>query len=256
MNFHDTWFHCWILKIVIKVWVNMFNFIVRYQVIICLVMVFILVNLIFSWPVLVYQYGRCFRDDCSYDEYGHMGIQIGLSLLLGEGKEFLPEEILCFWIYIHFYWSHLALIHVCDCYEGFFLWLPLHVCTIVLWRENFIVFHNIAWAVIFFRGNYWRCFMSLEGYRFILSTSMSMLMFLPVFMCWYCFLGVLWWYFWLEFLLVCWRWFGPFWWWNVFPKLLLTIGSIIEWYRFMSMSAVSRVSKISSIEGVKMMESW
>ena len=42
----------------------------------------------------------------------------------------------------------------------------------------------------------------------------------PVFLCCYCCLVVLWWYSFLVFLLVCWRWFGPFWWWNVFPKFL------------------------------------
>ena len=46
----------------------------------------------------------------------------------------------------------------------------------------------------------------------------------PVFLCWYCYLWVIWWYFWMEFQLVCWSWFGPFWLWNVFPKFLLTIG--------------------------------
>ena len=78
----------------------------------------------------------------------------------------------------------------------------------------------------------------------------------PVVLCWYCCLVVMWWYFWLEFLLVCWRWFVLFWWWNVFTKFLLTKGSIIEWYRLMSISAVSIFSKISYIEGLKIMKSW
>ena len=65
--------------------------------------------------------------------------------------------------------------------------------------------------------------------------------FWPVFLCWYCCIGVIWWYCWLAFLLVCWCWFGPFWWCNVFQTFLLTIVSNIYWYGFMSMLEVSRV---------------
>ena len=41
---------------------------------------------------------------------------------------------------------------------------------------------------------------------------------------WYCWLLFLCWYYWLVFLWVCWRWFGTFWCWNVFPKSRLTMG--------------------------------
>ena len=57
----------------------------------------------FTFPVLVDQEGKRFNDDCSYDEYGHMGIQSGLSLLLEKGEELLPEEGVRFWMYIYFY---------------------------------------------------------------------------------------------------------------------------------------------------------
>ena len=77
----------------------------------------------------------------------------------------------------------------------------------------------------------------------------------PVFLSWYCCLVLLLWYCLLAFLLVCWRWFDTFWWWNLFPKFLLTMGSIIEWDLFISNSDVSRVSKIFSIEGVNVIDS-
>ena len=48
-----------------------------------------------------------------------------------------------------------------------------------------------------------------------------------VFMCWYCCLVFLCWYCWLVFLWVGWCWFGIFLCWNLFPKCLLTMGSII-----------------------------
>ena len=38
-----------------------------------------------------------------HDEYGHMGLQSGLSFLLDEGEECFPEEGLCFWMYLYFY---------------------------------------------------------------------------------------------------------------------------------------------------------
>ena len=44
--FHDTWVHCWRWNFFIKVWVNMFKIFVRDQVIICVVIEFILFNLI------------------------------------------------------------------------------------------------------------------------------------------------------------------------------------------------------------------
>ena len=47
-----------------------------------------------------------------------------------------------------FYWGTLALIHVCDCSEVVVLWVPLHVCRIVFWRGNVVVFHHVALAVI------------------------------------------------------------------------------------------------------------
>ena len=49
----------------------------------------------------------------------------------------------------------------------------------------------------------------------------------PVFLCWHCCLVLLCWYCWLVSLLVCWFWFGTLWWWDVFPKFLLKMGSII-----------------------------
>ena len=64
------------------------------------------------------------------------------------------------------------------------------------------------------------------------------------------------WYCWLVFLWVCWCLFGPFWCWNVFTKFRLTMGSIIWWEYFMSVSAISRVTKTSSIVGVDLVESW
>ena len=78
----------------------------------------------------------------------------------------------------------------------------------------------------------------------------------PLFLWWYCCLVFICWYWWLVFLWVFWRLFGPLWCWNVFTKLMLTMGSIIEWDGFMSMSAVYRVSNISYILGVNMLESW
>ena len=47
-----------------------------------------------------------FHDDYSYDEYGHMVLQIRLILLLDEVKELLPEEVqfLCIFICIEVLW--------------------------------------------------------------------------------------------------------------------------------------------------------
>ena len=53
------------------------------------------------------------------------------------------------------------------------------------------------------------------------------------------------WYFWLVFLWMCCRWFGPFWWWKVLPKFLFTMVSIMEWAVDVSTSAVSKISKTS-----------
>ena len=49
--------------------------------------------------------------------------------------------------------------------------------------------------------------------------------------------------------------FFPFLCWNLFPKFLLTMGSIIEWDVVMSISAVSRVSNIYSFLGVNVRDS-
>ena len=57
------------------------------------------------------------------------------------------------------------------------------------------------------------------------------------------------------FLWVYWCQFGPFWCWNLFPELRLTMGSIIEWDDVMSISAAYRVSKASSNMGVNVVES-
>ena len=43
------------------------------------------------------------------------------------------------------------------------------------------------------------------------------------------------------FLWVGWSWFGPLWCCSVFPKFLLTMGSIIEWEGVMSISAIYRI---------------
>ena len=38
------------------------------------------------------------------------------------------------------------------------------------------------------------------------------------------------WYCWIVFLWEIWSWFGPFYWWQIFPNFLLKIGSImVEW---------------------------
>ena len=61
-----------------------------------------------------------------------MGLQIGLSLLLDKGEELLPDEGLCFCMYLYFYWIPLALIHICEFSKGVVLWVTLYVCTMVL----------------------------------------------------------------------------------------------------------------------------
>ena len=76
-----------------------------------------------------------------------------------------------------------------------------------------------------------------------------------LFLCCHCWILFLCWCWWLVFLWVCWRWFGPLWCWNVFPKFRLKMGSIIEWYGVMYISAVYRVSNTPSIVGVSVMES-
>ena len=52
MKFHDTRVHCWIWKIVINAWVNMFEFFFSDQVIICLVIHFISFGLIVFYVLL------------------------------------------------------------------------------------------------------------------------------------------------------------------------------------------------------------
>ena len=49
-----------------------------------------------------------------------------------------------YFLCIFFNWSPLAVIHVCDCSEGIFIWVPLHLCKMVLWRENYLEFHHVA----------------------------------------------------------------------------------------------------------------
>ena len=56
----------------------------------------------FPCLVLVDQEGECVHYDFLYDEYGHMGHKSGLVLLLDDGEEFLPEEGLCFFMYLNF----------------------------------------------------------------------------------------------------------------------------------------------------------
>ena len=198
-----------------------------------------------------------------------MGLQIGLSLIFDKGKELLIDEGLCFWMYIYLYWSPLTFIHVCDCSGGVFLWLPFaYMYTDPLKGQfysvtsccinssltplllsphprKFSFMYRIENTLCIWKDMGWYCWLG-----FLCWCCW------PVFLCWYCCIVVLWWYFWLKFLLVCWQLFGTFWWWNVFTNLLLKMGSIIEWYGLMSMSAVSRVSKISSIEGNNMIDSW
>ena len=122
-----------------------------------------------------------------------MGIQIRPSLLLEEGKELLPEEGLYFYIYIYFYWSHLTSIHVFDCSGGVILCAHFYICTMVIWRGNFIVFHHVSWSVIShlccwfhtqdncFQVWYWRCYISLKGYGLILMIRISMMILLTSF---------------------------------------------------------------------------
>ena len=97
----------------------------------------------FPCLVLVDQEGECVHYDCLYYEYDHMGFQSGLSLLLENVEELLPEEGLYFWMYLYFCWSILDLIYVCDCSKSVVLWVTLNLCIMVLWRDNFLVCHNV-----------------------------------------------------------------------------------------------------------------
>ena len=54
MDFHDTWVHCCISNIVIKVWMNMFEFFLSDQGIIFIVIEFILFELIVSYLLFLF----------------------------------------------------------------------------------------------------------------------------------------------------------------------------------------------------------
>ena len=55
---------------------------------------------------------------------------------------------------------------------------------------------------------------------------------------------------------MCWRWFVPFYKLKVLPKLMLTIGPIMEWDVDLLTSSVSRVSNNSSIGNLNVVKSW
>ena len=54
----------------------------------------------FPCAVIVDQECECFHDDFSYDEFGHMGLQIGLSLLLEKGEEFFLRRTCVLDVYL------------------------------------------------------------------------------------------------------------------------------------------------------------
>ena len=98
----------------------------------------------FSCPVIVYQWGDFFHEYGPYYEYGYRVHQIVLSLILDKGNNVLLDEGLCLWMYLYFYWIPLALIHIFDCSEGVVFWVPFHVCRMVIWRGNFVLFYHVA----------------------------------------------------------------------------------------------------------------
>ena len=149
---------------------------------------------------------------------------------------------ICVFIEVICSWS------IFDFSKGAVLWLNVSLWKMVLWRDNSTVFHNVALKISqAFDGNYtsnkalfqvwdWWGPRYLKGSRLIMLTSVSVLVLAN---------GVLW---------VCCRWFGPLWCWNILPKSLLTMGSIIEWDEVMYMSDVSRVSNNSLIVGINVVE--
>ena len=154
----------------------------------------------------------------------------------------------------------LAVIHVCGCSVGVFLWVPFNVFTMVLWRDNSLVFHHfsfISYLAPLFLITHPRYFYFMCGIDDALNIWKDLgwycwLVFIcwccwPVFLCYYCCLLLLCWYLWLVFFLVYWSLFVPLWCWNLFPKFLLKMCSIIEWDGFISMSDVSIFSDITYI---------
>ena len=66
----------------------------------------------------------------------------------GKGRENVAWGGPVFLYVSFFYCSPLVVIHVCDCSEGFFLWVPFYVCTMVLWMDNYLVFRHAALKIV------------------------------------------------------------------------------------------------------------
>ena len=108
ISFHDTWVHCWRWKIVIKVWVNMFELFFSDQFIICIIIEFILFELIFFHVLFL-----CINGVSIFMGMFHMvGMVIGIIkadsvYFLDEGGDFSLRRACifgCIFIFIEFLW--------------------------------------------------------------------------------------------------------------------------------------------------------
>ena len=187
INWHNTYVHCWIWKILIKLWVNMLQFFFVDQVIICIFIEFFLLKLSIFHVLFL-----CINK---------VSIFVGIFRMVYMVIWFIKVYWVNFWtraincslrrncvfgwifIFIEFLWSW----YIFYCSELLVLWVPLHVFAMVFWRENSLLFYHIALAFshtfvdksesnkVFFQLWDWWFPGYLKGYGLILLTSIPVL---------------------------------------------------------------------------------
>ena len=147
INFHDTWFYCWRWEIVIKIWVNMFKFFLRDQVI-----NFLSYNSYFStsfffmscsWVSIrwVFSWWWSIRWIQSYGSSNHTEFAFGQ----GQGiVDWLGPVFFCIFIFIEILWPWYMFVIVLK--ELFYGCLFIYV---QYFSEGFfLVYHHVALAVL------------------------------------------------------------------------------------------------------------